>query len=130
MRRSSQNVNAAGSPGGWQENTIDTRRRLAAGLCVLSLVLLFGGFGETVATADSEAGDSISGTPGSIGDTDGSVSGTEGLGSDSEQVGTTEAEPTGGTGGTGTVDTIPELLGALAGTEPQLRIRAGGNPNP
>lgn len=74
-----------GSPGGWQENTIITRRRLAAGLCALSLVLLFGGFGETVASADSDPGNSIS-------DTAGSVSGTE---------------------GTGVVGTIPKLVGAL-----------------
>ena len=123
MRRSPQNVNAAGSPGGWQEITIDTRTRVAAGLCVLSLAVLSCGFGEAVATADSEAGDSISGTPDSIG-------GTDRLGSDSEQViSTPETEPTGGigdTGGTGTVDTIPELLGALAGIEPQPESEPGG----
>lgn len=86
-------MNARGSPGAWQENTIDTRRRLAAGLCVLSLVLLFGGFGETVATADSETGDSVSDAGGSIGDaagsissgTEGSVNGTEGFGGEGEQ---------------------------------------------
>lgn len=108
MRRSSQNVNATGSPGAWQENTINTRRRLAAGLCVLSLVLLFGGFGETVATADSETGDSVSDAGGSIGDAAGSISGTEG--SVSGTAGTAETEPpSGGTVGTGFPDTYGDL---------------------
>ena len=60
---------------------MSTRRRLAAGLCVLSVALLCGGFGETVATADTE--------------TDSSISDTQGLGDrQGEGVVTTETEPT------------------------------------
>ncbi|MFY9918983.1 MAG: hypothetical protein WAL26_11340, partial [Mycobacterium sp.] len=73
--------------------------------------MLSSGFGQTVATADSETGDSISDTTDSIG-------GTDGLGGDSEQVGTVETESTGGTVGTGILDSIPEILGAMAGTDP------------
>ena len=115
-----QNVNATGSPGAWQENTINTRRRLAAGLCVLSLVLLFGGFGGTVATADAETGDSVSDAGGSIGDaagsisgTKGSVSGTEGFGGKGEQAGTAETEPP--AGGTPEPGDNYEASGGLTG---------------
>lgn len=60
---------------------MSTRRRLAAGLCVLSVALLCGGVGETVATADTE--------------TDSSISDTQGLGDhQGEDVVTTETEPT------------------------------------
>ena len=52
---------------------------MAVGLCVLSLVLLSGGFGETVATADTGA--------------DGSVTDTHGVGDQGEDV-TTATEPT------------------------------------
>ena len=77
---------------GWQENLIRTRkRRLAAGLFVLSVALLFGGLGDPVATADTE--------------TDGTVSETQGLGDQGEHAVTTES------------DTVPELIVAL-GTEP------------
>jgi hypothetical protein len=98
MRRSSQKQQCAGSPDGWQVNTMSTRRRLAAGFCVLSVALLCGGLGETVATADTE--------------TDSSISDTQGLGDhQGEDVVTTETEPT-------------ELLVAL-GAEPYA-IPAGG----
>ena len=73
----------AGSPDGRQENTISTRTRLAAGLCALSVALLFGGLGEPVATADTETGDA--------------VSGTQGVGGQGEEPGTTETDPTEGT---------------------------------
>lgn len=92
-----------GSPDGRQENTINTRRRLAAGLCALSLALLFGGFGGPVATADTE--------------TDSSISDTQDPGDQGEDVVTSQTEPTEGTGGTGVVHTIPELL-AVVGHEP------------
>ena len=60
---------------------MSTRRRLAVGLCVLSVALLCGGVGETVATADTE--------------TDSSISDTQGLGDrQGEDVVTTETEPT------------------------------------
>ena len=132
MRRSPQNVNAAGSPGGWQEITIDTRRRLAAGLCELSLAVLSSGFGEAVATADSEAGNSISDTPDPISDTADSIGGTDRPGSDSEQVVTLATEPTGDTGGTGTVrhsgHDCQSGLGACGlRVEPQPESEAGGH---
>lgn len=95
----SQTHRCCGSPDGRRENTIGTRRRLAAGLCALSVALLFGGFGAPVATADTEA--------------DGSISDTQSPGDQREDVVTTETEPTEGTGGTGIVDTIPELLEAF-----------------
>jgi hypothetical protein len=99
----------AGSPDGRQEITISTRTRLAAGLCALSVALLFGGFGEPVAVADTGTG--------------GSVGGTHDPGGQGEDGVTTETEPTEGTegtegpSGTSIVGTLPELLGAL-GTEP------------
>ena len=81
---------------------------MAVGLCVLSVVLLSGGFGETVATADTEA--------------DGSISDTHGVGDQGEDV-TTAAEPTeptdeAPTTGTGSVVTVPELLAAF-NSDPQ-----------
>ena len=72
---------------------------MAVGLCVLSVVMLSGGFGETVATADTE--------------TDGSISDTHGLGGQGEDVVTTETEPTESAPATGSVVTIPELLAAF-----------------
>jgi hypothetical protein len=98
-----------GSPDGRQENTISTRTRLAAGLCALSVALLFGGFGEPVASADS--------------DTDGSISDTHDPGGQGEDGVTTETGPTEPSGGSdgpagpNIVDTLPELLGAL-GADP------------
>ena len=71
---------------------------MAVGLCVLSIVFLFGGFGETVATADTE--------------TDGSISDTHGVGGQGEDV-TTATEPTESAPGTGSVGTVPELLAAF-----------------
>jgi hypothetical protein len=101
----------AGSPDGRQENTISTHRRLAVGLFALSVALLFGGFGEPVAVADTEPGDA--------------VSATVGVGDEGEEPGTTEAEPTGGTPGAGVADTLPGLLGML-GTDPQPPSDHGG----
>jgi hypothetical protein len=113
MRPSSQNGIAAGSPDGRQENTISTHRRLAVGLCALSVALLFGGFGEPVAVADTESGDA--------------VSHTANVGAQGEEPGTTETEPTGGTSGAGVADTLPELLG-IFGTDPQPPSDHGETP--
>jgi hypothetical protein len=78
---------------------MSTRRRLAAGICVLSVALLAAGFGSAVAIADPETGDSVSGTEG-------------------QQAGQTATEPTGSTPGAGGVDTIPKVLGTVFDTEP------------
>jgi hypothetical protein len=78
---------------------MSTRRRLAAGICVLSVALLAAGFGSAVAIADPDTGDSVSGTEG-------------------QQAGGTATEPTGSTPGTGGVDTIPKVLGTVFDTEP------------
>jgi hypothetical protein len=78
---------------------MSTRRRLAAGICVLSVALLAAGFGSAVAIADPETG--------------GSVSGTEG-----QQAGETATGSTGSTAGTGGVDTIPKVVGTVVDSEP------------
>ncbi|MDT5005665.1 MAG: hypothetical protein QOJ24_2841 [Mycobacterium sp.] len=104
MRRSSQNIGDAGSPDGRQENTISTRMRLAAGLCALSVALLFTGLGGPVATAETDA--------------DGSISNTH------DHVGAAETGPVEGPVETNVVDTIPELLGAL-GADPQTPSQDG-----
>jgi hypothetical protein len=109
-----ENSNVAGSPDGRQENTISTHRRLAVGLCALSVALLFGGFGEPVAVADTEPG----------GD---AVSDTAGVGDQGEEPGATETEPTGGTPGAGVADTLPQLLGVF-GTDPQPPSDHGETP--
>jgi hypothetical protein len=83
----------AGSPSGRQENTISTHRRLAAGLCALSIVVLTTGFGSAVALADSETGES----------------------QEPAKTGTTA-----GTFGTGTQDTVPQLIGTVFDTGPQI----------
>ena len=103
MRPSSQNGIAASSPDGRQEITISTRTRLAASLCALSVALLCGGFGGSLATADAETGDTVSDTPA--------------VGDQGQEPGTTGAEPTPSASGPDVVDTIPELLASFA-TDP------------
>lgn len=95
-------ITSGGCPHGRQENDISTYARLAAGLCVLSVVLVFGGFGGTTAVADTE--------------TDGAVSDAHGL-SDADQaeheVGSTPTESGETTVSPVVVDTVPTLVGTF-----------------
>jgi hypothetical protein len=75
--------------------------RIAAGLCALSVALVFGGFGGPVAAADTEA--------------DGSLGDTHGLTDTHPATGTAEFESTSGTPEPGVVGTLPNFYGAYDG---------------
>jgi hypothetical protein len=74
---------------------------LAAGLCALSVALVFGGFGVPPAAADTE--------------TDASVSDAQGVGNPAPEAGTADAEPGAGSVTPAVVDTVPGLIGAFDG---------------
>lgn len=99
MGRSWQSNGAGGCPRGRQEIDIARYGRVAAGLCVLSVVLVFGGFGQTVATADTEP--------------DPPPAETHESGEPTPDVGQLETEPAGTTATPAEADTLPSLLGAF-----------------
>jgi hypothetical protein len=92
-------ITSGGCPRGRQENDITRYARLAAGLCVLSVTLVFSGLGGTIAAADTE--------------TDGSVSDVHGVDDAEQQVDTTPSESTDTTVSPAVVETVPTLLGSF-----------------
>src|SRR5262245_1833332 len=124
MRRCRSSTNVAGAPDGREETMMNTRSRVGAAFCVLFLALIFGGFGQSVATADTETGSSVGGTqaPANKGDDAGKTEAGKTEAGKTEPGKTepgnteapkTEAAPTEGAPPTGSVDTLPEFLAAL-----------------
>jgi hypothetical protein len=87
---------------------------LAAAFCVLTVALLFGGFGQSVATADTQTANSK--TADSISNTEVSTGVAPALSGSGEQVATAETQPTTATVVTSVSNAVPELVGSF-GTE-------------